>query len=150
MRKPPELDEVLRQPRTLEAVVEPRFIDAMGHMNIAWYMVLFDRASWAILARIGLDEAEMQRAGSGAFAVEQTVRYFAELRLGARVDVYTRMVAIDGKIVRFVHTMVDVERRCVAATVDTVAAHVDRRTRRAVPFPASLIGSAEELMRLRA
>ena len=33
-------------PRVLEASAAPRFIDAMGHMNVAWYLHLFDRATW--------------------------------------------------------------------------------------------------------
>ena len=41
----PSLEEALAMARTLEAVVEPRFIDSMGHMNVAWYVHLFDRGT---------------------------------------------------------------------------------------------------------
>lgn len=142
----PELAEVLRHPRTLEATIELRFIDPMGHMNVAWYVHLFDRATWVLLGSLGLDEAHMAREHSGAFAVEQTVRYFAELRLGDRIEIRSAIDELAGKRIRFRHAMVDLARGRVAATIENVGLHVDRRTRRATPFPDAIVAAARERM----
>ena len=55
---------------TVEAAVEPRFLDAMGHMNVAWYVHLFDRGVWTFFERHGLDEHYRQQANRGMFALE--------------------------------------------------------------------------------
>lgn len=140
------MEEILAQPRTVpESEIEPRFIDHMGHMNVTWYTYLFDRGSWGILARLGLDEDYMQRTGSGAFAVEQRFRYLAELRLGDRVAVHTQVTAMGRKSIKFTHTMIDVGRGRIAATAETVGVHVDRRTRASIPFPDHVARAAELL-----
>jgi acyl-CoA thioester hydrolase len=143
---PPRIEDALGATCTLQSVVEPRFIDAMGHMNTTWYMFLFDRASWAFLAGLGLDDAHMERTGSGAFAVEQRMRYFAELRLGDRVAIHTRLTQTGTRSMRFTHTMVDVERQRVAATIENVAVLVDRATRKAIAFPDALLSAARRLL----
>ena len=139
MHDAPALPDVLAWRRTLDATVEPSFIDANGHMNMAWYMVLFDRASWAFFAALGL------RAGhtTGPFAVEATQRFHAELFEGDEVAVHTQVIAVGKSSMSVRHAMVDVARRRIAATVDIVAVHVDKTTRRAVPFGAEQVAAAE-------
>ena len=130
----------------MHAQVDASFIDANGHMNFAWYMHLFDRASWAFFADIGLDAEHMRRSGTGPFAVEAKQRFFAELFLGDQVAIRTRVVAIGKKSVTLVHAMVDVARQRVAATVEIVAVHVDKGTRRAVPFAPEHARGAERFL----
>jgi acyl-CoA thioester hydrolase len=123
---------------TLEGVVEPRFLDAMGHMNVGWYAHLFDRAVWKRFAELGLDEAYFARTGRGMFALEQSTRYLAELREGERLVIRTALVEAREKTLRFAHYMLDVEKQVIAATAEVVAAHIDLGTRRTTPFPAEL------------
>jgi acyl-CoA thioester hydrolase len=133
--RPPSLEDALAFPRTLEAEVEPGFIDAMGHMNVMWYVHLFDRATWSFLASLGIDSAYLQRSGSGMFALDQRVRYLAELRQGDRIEVHSRLLEVHSKWIRFAHVMVDVARQRIAATTEFVGTHVDIARRRARPFP---------------
>ena len=51
------------------AVVEPDWIDYNGHMNVAYYVLVFDRATDAFLDYIGLDDALRAAAGSSTFSV---------------------------------------------------------------------------------
>jgi acyl-CoA thioesterase FadM/ketosteroid isomerase-like protein len=124
---------------TLEAVVEPRFVDAMGHMNVAWYAHLFDRAVWRRFAELGLDEAYFARTGRGMFALEQSERYLAELRQGERLVIHTALVEAREKTLRFVHYLHNVEKQLLSATAEVVAAHIDLGTRRTTPFPGELV-----------
>jgi acyl-CoA thioester hydrolase len=134
----PSLEEVLALPATLEASVEPRFIDEMGHMNVAWYVHLFDRATWAFFARMGIDDEYRRRANVGMFAVEQHVRYLAELREGEPLAVHTRLQDVGGKWIRLAHAMVDSKRRRLSAVAEVVGVHIDLATRRSTPFPDDL------------
>jgi acyl-CoA thioester hydrolase len=123
---------------TLEAQVEPRFLDAMGHMNVTWYTHLFDRGVWAYFERHGLDAGYMQREGRGAFALEESTHYLAELREGDRLSVHTGLLEVREKTLRLVQIMTAVQKQTQAATREVVAAHIDLRTRRTTPFPPDL------------
>jgi acyl-CoA thioesterase FadM/ketosteroid isomerase-like protein len=137
---PPELslDEALAMPLTLQAAVEPRFIDQMGHMNVSFYVHLFDRATWAFFASLGIDGDYLRRSGAGMFAVEEHVRYLGELREGDPLEVHTRMIGASRKWVRLLHAMTDPVRRRVSAVAEVVGVHIDLATRRSAPFPDDL------------
>jgi acyl-CoA thioester hydrolase len=128
----------LALPLTLRAVVEPGFIDAMGHMNVSWYVHLFDRATWSLFAGLGIDEAYRRRANTGMFAVEEQVRYLSELREGDALEVHTRLLRASARSLRMLHVMTDPGRARVSATAEVVGVHIDLATRRTAPFPPEL------------
>lgn len=124
---------------TVQGLVEPRFVDAMGHMNVAWYVHFFDRGVWAFFAQLGLDEPYLHAKNRGMFAVEENLRYLAELREGATLDVHTGLLEARPKTLRLLQYMVDRDRQVVAAVCEVVAVHIDLRTRRSVEFEANLL-----------
>jgi acyl-CoA thioesterase FadM len=138
-----ELGRVRDWPLTLQAEVEPRFIDAMGHMNVAWYVHLFDRAVWVYFARLGLDERYLQSTERGLFAVEENLRYLSELREGAAVDVHTGLLEARPKTLRVLEYMVDRGQQRVAAVREVVAVHIDLRTRRSIELEPQILARIE-------
>ena len=119
---------------TVEAVVESRFLDAMGHMNVAWYVYLFDRGIWTFFGRHGLDEQYLHGAQRGMFALEENLRYLSELREGQALHVYIGVLEVRPKTVRLLQYMVDQEKQKIAAVREVVAAHIDLTSRRSAPF----------------
>src|SRR5262249_22376637 len=120
----PSLEEARALSLTLEASVEARFIDAMGHMNVAWYVHLFDQATWALSARLGIDEDYRRRTNTGMFAVEEHIRYLGELREGDRLEVRSRVEDGGPRSVRLFHAMLDPARARLSAVVDVVGVHI--------------------------
>lgn len=123
---------------TVETNVEPRFLDAMGHMNVKWYAHLFDQGVWTYFARHGLDEGYFTGERRGMFALEQTTRFVAELREGEGVRVHTALLEVREKTVRLAQRMLGGAEDRLAATAEVVAAHIDIGTRRTTPFPPEL------------
>jgi uncharacterized protein (TIGR02246 family) len=132
---PPGLD------LTVEARVEPRFLDAMGHMNVTWYTHLFDQGVWAYFERHGLDRGYMQREQRGAFALEETTRYLAEVREGEPLTVHTGLLEVRERTLRLVQVMTALDKGVRAAEREVVAAHIDLEKRRTAPFPPELAAS---------
>jgi acyl-CoA thioester hydrolase len=139
----PTLDQALALPRTLEATVEQRFIDLNGHMNVAWYVHLFDRATWVLFERLGIDEPYRTRANAGMFAVEQHLRYLGELREGDPLEVHSRVLEVRPKSLRLMHVMTDPVRQRIAAIAEVVGVHIDYTSRRSIAF------SPEQLARMQ-
>jgi len=137
----PSFSEARKLELTAEGAVEPRFIDAMGHMNVAWYLHWFDRGVWAFFARHGLDEPALKQTQRGCFALEDHIRYVSELREGDALAVHTAVIEFRPKTLRLVQYLVAPSLEKLAATREVVAVQIDLATRRSTPF-------SEEVRRL--
>ncbi|HVH76237.1 MAG TPA: thioesterase family protein [Stellaceae bacterium] len=117
--------------------VLPEWIDFNGHMNLAYYVVLFDFATDALFDEIGIGRAYKNETGLGTFAVETHTLYERELLQGERVGVRTQILGCDEKRLHLAHEMrfAGADRR--AAMQELMYLHVDLRARRVVPWPAA-------------
>lgn len=122
------------------AVVRPEWIDENGHMNMAYYFVVFDGAIDHLWSAIGLDVPYRERTRHGTFAAESHIIYKAELLLGDEIQVSTQILAADSKRIHLAHEM----RRPggdVAAQQEVMLLHVSLDTRRVVPFLPEVAGT---------
>jgi acyl-CoA thioester hydrolase len=110
----------------------------MGHMNVQHYVAMFDQASWAFFESFGLSARRMELEGLGMAALVQHNEYQQELFAGTVVEITTEVLEITAKTVRFRHVMRRRADGAVAATSELVAALIDRRERRARPWPDDL------------
>jgi acyl-CoA thioester hydrolase len=115
--------------------VLPEWIDANNHMNLAYYIVLFDYATDALFDVIGIGRQYKDSTNNGTFAVEAHNLYERELLVGERVRISTLVLGVDGKRLRLAHEMFAVTTGQRAATQELMYVHVDLAKRRVVPFP---------------
>lgn len=118
--------------------VLPEWVDANGHMNLAYYVLVFDRATDAVFDRLGVGHLYRREAGCALFAVETHILYHEEVRDGASIQVSTAAVAADGKRLHLAHEMHEDGRTGRAACQELMYLHVDLRTRRSAPFPEAV------------
>ena len=123
---------------TYKGCVYPWHCDHVGHMNIMWYVGKFDEANWNFFAALGLTPSYLRNANRGMAAVQQNITYKHELVAGDIVEIRSRVEELREKSLRFVHEMVNAETGVVAAICELTGVHLDRATRRAVPFPAEV------------
>jgi acyl-CoA thioester hydrolase len=124
---------------TSRSVVYPWHCDHMGHMNVMWYTGKFDEASWHFFGSLGLGARWLRARARGMAAVEQSTEYRRELQAGDLVSIYTRLLEIKPKTLRFIHEMRRQDSGETAATSVLVAVHLDTELRKACPFPAELV-----------
>jgi acyl-CoA thioester hydrolase len=127
-------------------VVYPWQCDQMGHMNVMWYVGKFDEATWYFASTIGLTPTYMSQTQRGMAGVQQNITYKRELFAGAVVEIRSRIVSIADRKIVIAHEMRDVERDEVCATCELTAVHIDRSSRRAIPFPPAVRTRAESLL----
>jgi len=126
--------------------IPEHYRDVMGHMNIRWYMALFDEAAWGFFAEFGIDVPYCQATDSGAFALKHFISYLAEVHVGETVAVRTRLLGYSPKRVHFMHFMVNESTNKLAATMEVLGAHADLIARRTSPFPAPIVAQLEEML----
>ena len=103
--------------------VEPQWIDYNGHLNMAYYNVLFDRGTDAAFEALGLGPDYLAASGHSFFTAESHVHYLRELREGERVRVTFRILDHDAKRIHAWQEMVH-EDGWTAALSETMSLHV--------------------------
>ncbi|MEM8767165.1 MAG: thioesterase family protein [Pseudomonadota bacterium] len=125
--------------------LEAQWFDYNGHLNMAFYNVLFDRAVDHMYDLLGIGEAYAREGGGSCFTLQAHVNYLNELSQGDTVSVAVQLVDFDAKRLHYFETMTNTNTGEVAATSENMALHVDMSTRRSAPFPESLLRGISEL-----
>jgi acyl-CoA thioester hydrolase len=117
-----------------EGEVLPEWIDYNGHMNLAYYVVLFDQATDLLFDELDLGLDYRRSTGKGTFVVEAHTVYENELLAGARVRIATQILGSDDKRLHLAHEMFAVDGGARAAAQELMFLHVDLMVRRVCPF----------------
>jgi acyl-CoA thioester hydrolase len=115
--------------------VLPEWLDYNGHMNVAYFVLIFDHGTDAFYPLIGLGGPYRQRTGKSTFAVETHITYRRELSVNEEVRVTTQLLGFDQKRIHYFHTMWQAEKGTQMATLEQLALHVDLSTRKVEPMP---------------
>ena len=124
--------------------VLPAWIDSNDHMNLAYYVLLFDYATDAIYEALGMDGEYRSKTNCATFAAESHNQYVQELLVGERVRIVTQILAADAKRIHLAHEMVRHSDGRRAATQELLYLHVNLGIRRVVPWPPWLHARIEE------
>jgi acyl-CoA thioester hydrolase len=121
--------------------VQNAWVDYNGHMNVAYYVLVFDHATDGLFDEIGLDAASRDTMGGSAFVVESHVSYLNEVMAGEAVEVDTRVLDVDDKRMRVFHRMYRPDdEEATVATNELLLIYIDMKTRRAAAMPANVRG----------
>ena len=137
--KPPQipLEKILTlAPPCLRMAVPDAWRDDNGHMNVRWYVAIFDDASDVLHADLGLTPEYHRQHGSGTFDLEHHVQFLSEVMPGEQVAVYVRYVAQSAKRLHYLMFLVNESRGKLAATLECLNAFADLKVRRTAPWPA--------------
>ena len=117
------------------------WIDYNGHLNMAYYQVLFDRAVDEAFGLCGLGPDYAADRNASFFLIESRVRYRRELRLEDAVRATLRLVAHDDKRIHYAMELRHAADGWLAASCENISINVDLTTRRAAPFPADILAN---------
>ena len=125
--------------------VEPAWIDYNGHLNMAYYNVLFDRAVDEAYELLGIGLDYVKKRQHSLYTAEVHVRYLRELHAGDPVRVTFQLLGYDKKRVHYFEQLIQTAENSVSATSENLALHVDMDARRSAPFPQSVLNRLEKM-----
>jgi acyl-CoA thioester hydrolase len=147
MRPPTITPEQLEPlPVVYRAAVPDEYRDIMGHMNVRWYMVLYDDAGEALFKLFGQTAEYYQANGTGAFDLEHHLHYLAEVRIGDTIAIRARLLARTAKRLHYMLFMVNETRGLLSSTFECVNSHADLTTRRTAPYPPHIAEQIDALV----
>jgi acyl-CoA thioester hydrolase len=125
--------------------VEPQWIDYNGHLNVAYYNVLFDRAVDEIYELIGLGPNYLDQHKHSTMVAETHVRYLRELHDGDQVRVAVQLLDYDAKRIQLFQQLLHATENWVSATSESMTLHVDMAAKKVAPFPDSVMRALERM-----
>jgi acyl-CoA thioester hydrolase len=119
----------------IEAIVRPEWIDSNGHMNLAYYVLIFDLGTDALYDTLDIGNAYREATGNSCFTAEAHTLYEREVHVGDKLKVRSWLLGADPKRLHYFHEMFHVESDERSAAQELMALHIDMRIRRVAPFP---------------
>jgi acyl-CoA thioesterase FadM len=105
-----------------ERRVESAWIDYNGHMNMAYYNVVFDQALDEVFDDLGIGAAYVKSGGGSCFTVEVHVTYVQEVKLGDSLRVTYQLLDWDAKRLHLFASMYNALEGYLAATSEHLVA----------------------------
>jgi carnitine 3-dehydrogenase len=109
--------------RLLETRVRPEWIDYHGHMTDSRYLQVFGDATDALFRYAGVDDT-YRKSGRSLYTVESHVSHKAEARALEPLYVTSRVLEVDDKRVRLLHSLHRARDDALVATAEQSYLHV--------------------------
>lgn len=132
------VDDVEGLPLFHRETIPTDYLDIMGHMNVRWYVAIYDTAVWKFFESLGMNETYYRAEQAGGFALKQFIQYLAEVRVGETVAIRGRVLGRSAKRVHFMMFMVNETTQVLASTYEVLGSHADMRVRRTSPYPPQI------------
>ena len=146
--KPPaiSLEKITALPLVYRVTIPPEYEDENGHMNIRWYLAVFDDAGYPFAASLGITPDYHRQHGTGGFDLEHHIHYLREVMIGDTVAVYIRLVGHTPKRIHYLMFMVNETRGTLAAIFECINSFADMTVRRTAPYPPEIAARIATLL----
>ena len=98
-------------PCEFQLEIPQEWTDHNGHMNVAYYVLAFDRATDAFYDQLGIGWSYLERERRSLFTLSMNVDYVGEVFAGDPVRIVSRLIDHDHKRIRYFHEMHQTTRR---------------------------------------
>ncbi len=121
------------------ATVKPEWIDHNGHMNMGYYMVVFDLATDEFMDFVHLTRPHRKKYQVTTFSLEGHITYNREIGEGDPMRFTTQLLDFDAKRFHYIHHMYHATEGYLAATNELMSLHVSQETRRSAPMEPAIL-----------
>lgn len=132
-------------PAIWRETVRSEWCDYNGHLNMAYYVLIFDHATDVFHDSLGIDKPYRLETNCSTFAVEIHTTYLAEVLEGDDVSVSTQLLDHDEKRLHYFHRMYHAEKGFLSATNEIMTVHVDLGVRKVVPMAEGIRQKAADM-----
>jgi len=121
------------------AKIQEEWLDYNGHMNVAYYVLVFDQAEEQFFKNIGLGELVAKETNISWMVLENHITYDDEVSLDQEVAINIRVVDHDTKRLHLYLEMVtEGEDGYLTSTLEQMVICADLNQRKSTEFPAEV------------
>ena len=119
------------------------WIDYNRHMNVAFYVLVFDQSLDVFLDEIGLTREYRENANCTVYVLETHVTYLQEVHEGDPLEMTMRVIDCDEKRMHLFLEMYHRDKGYLAATSEQMIMHLDKKGPKAAPMPTAMQAALE-------
>jgi acyl-CoA thioester hydrolase len=108
--------------------------DYNGHMNLSYYILVFDIGAEVILSKFKMGEHSAKTTKKSTMVVETHTTYNQEVKEGDEVDVFISYFDHDNKRLLYKLEMYDKTKNTLSATTEILALYIDLNIRKVTEF----------------
>ena len=113
--------------------------DYNGHMNLSYYILIFDMGAEVILSKFKMGEHSAKTEKKSTMVVETHTTYNQEVKEGDEVDVFISYFDHDNKRLHYKLEMYDKNKNTLSATTEVLALYIDLNIRKVSEFESEKI-----------
>ena len=108
--------------------------DYNGHMNLAFYILVFDKGAEKILSKFKMGEQSAKTTKKSTMAVESHTTYNNEIKENEEVDVHLSYFDHDKKRLHYKLEMYEKSKNVLSATTEVLSLYIDLNVRKVAEF----------------
>lgn len=142
----PSTAEVRQLPAHLRMTIPPNWQDRNGHVNVQFYLTLYELGGYEILEEIDVGDRFLTDHDYGLFDFEHHLCYRAELLVGHEVSGYNRILDMNQKRFHGMYFIINDTLDQLACTVEYITGGIDMKSRKTADFPVELHAAVKRIL----
>ena len=126
--------------------IKKDWTDYNEHMNMAYYVLIFDIAWEVILEKFKMGEHSAKTNKKSTMVVETHTTYNNEVKQGDEVDIVLTFFDHDKKRLHFKLEMYEKEKQTLSATIEMLSLYIDLNQRKVAEFEDEKIKIMDEFI----
>ena len=120
--------------------------DYNEHMNMAYYVLIFDKAWEIILEKFKMGEHAAKTSKKSTMVVETHTTYNQEVKQGEEVDIILTYFDHDKKRLHFKLEMYEKTKKTLSATIEMLSLYIDLSKRKVAEFEEEKVKIMDEFI----
>ncbi len=131
---------------TYQGVVYPAQCDAMGHMNVQYYIAAFDQSLWHLMAAAGYSADWIKDRKEGWADRRYEIDFRQELPVGSLFEIQSSVVKVGRTSLITRHRLTNKADGALCAELLAVSVYFDLAARQSLPLPTAIVAAAGNLV----
>ena len=127
-------------------IIKKEWTDYNKHMNVAYYVLVFDEAWEVMLQKFKMGESSAKTAEMSTMVVETYITYKNEVKEGEEVEIFLYYFNHDKKRLHYRLEMIEKSSKKLSATIELLSLYVDLKKRKVSEFENEKINLMENFI----
>ena len=134
--------------RIANQIIKKEWTDYNNHMNMAYYVLVFDQLWEIVLAKFKMGEQSAKTSQMSTMVVETHTTYNNEVKEGDEVEVNLTFFDHDKKRIHFKMEMIEKSSKKLSATLEMLSLYIDLSKRKVSEFEKEKVKLMDEFINL--
>ena len=129
-------------------IIKKEWTDYNNHMNMAYYVLVFDQIWEIILEKFKMGEQSAKTTNMSTMVVETHTTYNNEVKEGDEVEINLIFLDHDKKRLHFKMEMIEKSSKKLAATLEMLSLYIDLNQRKVAEFEQEKVKLMDDFINL--